>query len=284
MKFESVHSQHYGKTPVPRHLAIASQDLSANENDDKSDVNADGIGPLLKGGFEGNDEQEEDEKNNGGRGIIDKAANEDEDFRQVEKFCVGGCNLGRRQKKAVGFDDVQYVVNYLENYTEREGFPMPAAPRGRDNITTDVWDHKLVDDALKDKKKLEAMDSYDAEPRQLNLMIYENETIAEDGDYAKGPNAVISMIDWAIKNHGDNPASFAMHADTCPGQDNNRLLLGYFILRVMTGQQHTIEYLMQIPGHAQCNVDLGFGNIKTLYRRTECKCIDQSKAVVNKSS
>lgn len=57
----------------------------------------------------------------------------------------------------------------------------------------------------------------DGEPRQLNFMIDENETMAQDGCDAKGPNAVISMIDWAIENYGGKPASFGIHADNCPG-------------------------------------------------------------------
>ncbi|KAH3825908.1 hypothetical protein DPMN_127794 [Dreissena polymorpha] len=43
-------------------------------------------------------------------------------------------NMGRRPKHALCFDDVQRVVAYLLNCAEREGIPLPAAPRGRDNI------------------------------------------------------------------------------------------------------------------------------------------------------
>ncbi|KAH3858423.1 hypothetical protein DPMN_101047 [Dreissena polymorpha] len=57
----------------------------------------------------------------------------------------------------------------------------------------------------------------DGEPRQLNFIIDENETIGQDGGDAQGPNAVISMIDWAIENHAQNPLTFAIHADNCPG-------------------------------------------------------------------
>ena len=42
--------------------------------------------------------------------------------------------------------------------------------------------------------------------------------------------------------------------------------MGYLMWRVMTGQHSEIEYHMQVPGHARCLVDSGFGNIKTLYR------------------
>ncbi|KAH3722036.1 hypothetical protein DPMN_064985 [Dreissena polymorpha] len=43
-------------------------------------------------------------------------------------------NLGRRPKHALCFDDVQRVVAYLLNCTERERIPLPAAPRVRENI------------------------------------------------------------------------------------------------------------------------------------------------------
>ncbi|KAH3813103.1 hypothetical protein DPMN_141553 [Dreissena polymorpha] len=43
-------------------------------------------------------------------------------------------NMGRRPKHALYFDDVQRVVAYLLSCAEREGIPLPAAPRGRDNI------------------------------------------------------------------------------------------------------------------------------------------------------
>ena len=43
-------------------------------------------------------------------------------------------NMGRRPKHALCFDDAQRVVAYILNCAEREGIPLPAAPRGRDNI------------------------------------------------------------------------------------------------------------------------------------------------------
>lgn len=43
-------------------------------------------------------------------------------------------NMGRRPKHALCFDDAQRVVAYILSCAEREGIPLPAAPRGRDNI------------------------------------------------------------------------------------------------------------------------------------------------------
>lgn len=39
-----------------------------------------------------------------------------------------------------------------------------------------------------------------------------------------------------------------------------------------------------LAGHAKCLVDSGFGNVKRLYRRTDCESLDQLEDVVNKSS
>lgn len=50
------------------------------------------------------------------------------------------------------------------------------------------------------------------------------------------------------------------------GQNKNRYLIGYLVWRIMTGRNDSIEYLMQVPGHARCLVDGGFGHLKKLYR------------------
>ena len=54
--------------------------------------------------------------------------------------------------------------------------------------------------------------------------------------------------------------------------------------RVMTGRNQSIEYMMQIPGHARCRIDGGFGIIKQLYRRSDCDSINQLEDVVNRSA
>ena len=57
----------------------------------------------------------------------------------------------------------------------------------------------------------------DGIPKQLNFLIDENETIGKDGASSHGPDAVISMIDWALTEHGSSERKCAMHADNCPG-------------------------------------------------------------------
>ena len=51
------------------------------------------------------------------------------------------------------------------------------------------------------------------------------------------------------------------------GQNRNKYVTGYLLLRVMIGLHRTIEIHMQIPGHTKCQVDEGFAQIKKKYRR-----------------
>ncbi|KAH3836625.1 hypothetical protein DPMN_109996 [Dreissena polymorpha] len=53
--------------------------------------------------------------------------------------------------------------------------------------------------------------------KQLNFLIDENETPGKDGKMTHGPNAVLSMIDWALETTSNPSRSFIIHADNCPG-------------------------------------------------------------------
>ncbi|KAH3858350.1 hypothetical protein DPMN_100973 [Dreissena polymorpha] len=41
----------------------------------------------------------------------------------------------------------------------------------------------------------------DSIPRQLNFLIDEDQTIGMDGNTTHGPDAVLSMLDWALQNY-----------------------------------------------------------------------------------
>ncbi|XP_053377451.1 uncharacterized protein LOC128547883 [Mercenaria mercenaria] len=124
----------------------------------------------------------------------------------------------------------------------------------------------------------------DGYPRQLNFLVDENETIGQDGTQTHGPNAVISMLDYVLDEYSQHEPKISLHADNCPGQNKNRYLLGYLMWRILTGRQDSIEYLMQVPGHAKCLVDAGFGHLKKLYRRSNIETMDQLGDVVRLSS
>ncbi|KAH3714848.1 hypothetical protein DPMN_057550 [Dreissena polymorpha] len=53
--------------------------------------------------------------------------------------------------------------------------------------------------------------------KQLNFQIDENETPGKDGKMTLGPNAVLSMIYWALETTSNPSWSFIIHADNCPG-------------------------------------------------------------------
>ena len=57
----------------------------------------------------------------------------------------------------------------------------------------------------------------DGEPRQLNFLLDESETIGSDGSNTHGPNAVISMLHYALEVNGQEERHIALHADNCPG-------------------------------------------------------------------
>jgi len=68
-------------------------------------------------------------------------------------------------------------------------------------------------------------------PKQLNFLFDENETIGKDGASSHWPEAVISMIDWALSVHGSSERKCAMHADNCPGVFI--LLLNYHAVQML---------------------------------------------------
>ncbi|KAH3786636.1 hypothetical protein DPMN_164743 [Dreissena polymorpha] len=53
---------------------------------------------------------------------------------------------------------------------------------------------------------------------QLNFIFDKAQTIGEDGKLSQGPNAVLSMIDWAFRHHSAPDSAFSIHADNCPGR------------------------------------------------------------------
>jgi len=58
----------------------------------------------------------------------------------------------------------------------------------------------------------------DGTPKQVNFLIDEDETMGTDGSKAHGPDAVISMVDWAMDTYCDGETSCGIHCDNCPGK------------------------------------------------------------------
>ena len=57
----------------------------------------------------------------------------------------------------------------------------------------------------------------DSIPRQLNFLIDEDQTIGMDGKTSHRPDAVLSMLDWALQNCESDADTCSIHADNCPG-------------------------------------------------------------------
>lgn len=123
----------------------------------------------------------------------------------------------------------------------------------------------------------------DSVSKQLNFIVDENQTIGPDGTQTNGPNAVISMLDYALTEHSFGAQKCILHADNCSGQNKNKYVLAYLCWRVMTGRHCEIEYCMQIPGHTTCLVDSGFSHIRKLYRRSDIDSLPEFVTLVNKS-
>ena len=58
----------------------------------------------------------------------------------------------------------------------------------------------------------------DSIPCQLNFLIDEDQTLGLDGKKTHGPDAVISMLDWALQSYESDAETCAIHADNCPGK------------------------------------------------------------------
>jgi hypothetical protein len=77
---------------------------------------------------------------------------------------------------------------------------------------------------------------------------------------------------------------FSLHPCFFAGQNKNRFVLAYFMWRTMVGLHNKVSYLMQVPGHARCLVDAGFGHAKKLYRRSDCDTLADVERVFANSS
>ncbi|XP_062621644.1 uncharacterized protein LOC134283212 [Saccostrea cucullata] len=124
----------------------------------------------------------------------------------------------------------------------------------------------------------------DSVSKQLNFIVDENQTIGPDGTQTSGPNAVISMLDYALTEHNFGEQKCTLHADNCSGQNKNQFVIAYLCWRVITGRHCEVEYCMQIPGHTRCLVDSGFAHIRKLYRRSDIDSLAQFLTLVNKSA
>lgn len=111
---------------------------------------------------------------------------------------------------------------------------------------------------------------------QSNFLIDEADAIG------KGPNAVISMIDWCLEQH---PAS-EVHAfaDNCVSQNKNNAMIHYFAWLVRRGVNRKMSLNFLLTGHTRFGPDRMFGLLKMKYSQCNIDCYEDLVACVNESS
>jgi len=104
--------------------------------------------------------------------------------------------------------------------------------------------------------------------------------------YGKGPNAVISYLDYYFKNISGYSEKLIVYADNCAAQNKNNYLLWYFHWLVHTCQLFKqVELNFLIAGHTKFSPDRHFGYAKSQLNRSEsCETIFDVAEIVEKSS
>ena len=92
---------------------------------------------------------------------------------------------------------------------------------------------------------------------QLNFLIDECFRIK------KGPNSVISMLDFYIHNFVKQGSDLILYCDNCGGQNKNQFLIGYmsYLVKIKKFLKECKIYFM-IVGHTKFSPDRHFGNLK----------------------
>ena len=113
----------------------------------------------------------------------------------------------KRAKESRGSGEVGPYVHYTFDFSQNVCLPHHSRQMGPAYFAT--------------LRKVQVFDfRIDGVPRQLNFLIDEHETIGSDGTLTHGPNAVISMIHWAMETYHTGETNGTIHADNCPGMLN----------------------------------------------------------------
>lgn len=73
-------------------------------------------------------------------------------------------------------------------------------------------------------------------------------------------------------------------ADNCSGQNKNRFMVWYFLMRVVLSYEDSIELCFLIAGHTKNNVDGAFGYIKRELKKTNVHGPREKMEEVKRSS
>lgn len=125
--------------------------------------------------------------------------------------------------------------------------------------------------------------SVDAYRQQFNYLFDEADCIGLDGKESHAPNTVISLMHDALEKqvacHNDEVAHF--NADNCASQNKNNAMLWYLAWRVMHTRHRELTLNFQVVGHTKCQIDGGFGHIKTEYHRRDVQKMEDLVDCVN---
>lgn len=101
--------------------------------------------------------------------------------------------------------------------------------------------------------------------KQMNYIIDEGFTIG------KGPNSVISMIDYYLNQNIPTGSNLVFYCDNCPGQNKNRDVIAYFTYLVKVAKKYSsIELYFMVSGHSRFTPDGNFGNLKAYINKSNC--------------
>ena len=77
----------------------------------------------------------------------------------------------------------------------------------------------------------------------------------------KGPNEIISMLDFYVKNLPENVKNLVIFCDNCFSQNKNKYLIA-FLHYLSNTIFHEVNVFYPIPGHSRMPCDRDFGRIE----------------------
>ena len=120
--------------------------------------------------------------------------------------------------------------------------------------------------------------SCEAIPRQVNFLIDKNVQMG------KGANSTISYVHYFFEYHGLGETFAQSHADSCGAQNKNNAFIWYYLWRVMTGLQCTVECNLLLAGHTKFSPNRCFRLVKQKTRKTFIPLLFEIVRVVEDSA
>ena len=120
-------------------------------------------------------------------------------------------------------------------------------------------------------------------PKQVNYLLDETDTIGMDGKKCQIPNTVVSPLYHYFSTYSLQERECFIHCDNCAGQNKNKTVVAYFAWRCLTGLHRKITLSFTMTGHTRCLVDGLFGIFKQKYQRADIYTIQQLADTVSAS-